>query len=157
MAKEIERKFLVKDFSFIKISSYSVHIRQAYLSTTPESTVRVRIMDNDAFLTVKGRNSGIVRDEWEFPIPKENAKEIAHSLCGGFAIDKTRYIVDYDGWKWEIDLFHGRHEGLCVAEIEMPSSDSNPPLPSFIGEEVTGDTRYYNSVLSMTSGVPERL
>ena len=102
----------------------------------------------EAFLTVKGRNSGAIRDEWEYPVPVTDAEEMARRLCGGFAIDKTRYIVDHLGWKWEVDLFHGHHEGLILAEIEMPSADSNPPLPPFIGPEVTGDPRYYNSTLS---------
>lgn len=71
-----------------------------------------------------------------------------------FSIDKTRYIVDHEGWKWEIDVFHGRHEGLIVAEIELPSAECQPPLPKFIGREVTGDARYYNSMLSLNAGIP---
>lgn len=148
MAKEIERKFLVTDNSFIPLATSASHIRQTYISTSPDATVRLRIRDSEAFLTVKGRNSGAVRDEWEFLIPVDEAEEMAGKLCGGFAIDKTRYIVDHKGWKWEVDLFHGRLAGLTVAEIEMPAADSNPPLPPFIGKEVTGDPRYYNSVLS---------
>lgn len=148
MAKEIERKFLVTDTSYVNHAESIRHIRQAYLSANPETTVRVRIADDKAWLTVKGRNSGAVRDEWEYPIPVKDAEEMAERLAGGFAIDKTRYVVDFEGWKWEIDCFHGRHEGLTVAEIEMPAADSNPPLPDFIGREVTGDARYYNSVLA---------
>ncbi len=148
MAKEIERKFLVKDRSFISQAEAAVSIRQAYISTDPDATVRIRIRDKEAFLTVKGRNSGAIRDEWEYPVPVADAEEMARRLCGGFAIDKTRYIVDHLGWKWEVDIFHGHHEGLILAEIEMPSADSNPPLPPFIGPEVTGDPRYYNSTLS---------
>lgn len=153
MAKEIERKFLVTDDSFIQLASSASHIRQAYISTSPDATVRLRIRDAEAFLTVKGRNAGAVRDEWEFRIPVAEAEEMALKLCGGFAIDKTRYIVMHDGWRWEVDLFHGRLSGLTVAEIEMPTADSNPPLPKFIGREVTGDPRYYNSVLSMPDSV----
>lgn len=148
MAKEIERKFLVKDLTFIQAATSSRHIRQTYLSANPDATVRLRIADDSAFITVKGRNSGAVRDEWEYPVPVSDAEEMAERLCGGFSIDKTRYIVDFEGWRWEVDLFHGRHEGLILAEVEMPSADSNPPLPPFLGKEVTGDPRYYNSTLS---------
>lgn len=148
MAKEIERKFLVTDTSFEALATRQRHIRQAYLSTNPDATVRLRIADSTAFITVKGRNSGSVRDEWEYEIPVSDAEEMAERLCHGFAIDKTRYIVDHEGWKWEIDVFHGRHDGLIVAEVEMPDAGCNPPLPSFIGQEVTGDPRYYNSTLS---------
>lgn len=148
MAKEIERKFLVTDTSYIGRAESAVRIRQTYLSTNPDATVRLRIAGDKAWITVKGRNAGAVRDEWEYPIPVSDAEEMAERLAGGFAIDKTRYVVDHEGWKWEIDCFHGRHEGLTVAEIEMPSADSNPPLPDFIGREVTGDSRYYNSTLA---------
>lgn len=148
MAKEIERKFLVTDTSYVRLAQSVRHIRQTYISTNPDATVRLRIADGNAWLTVKGRNSGAVRDEWEYPIPVNDAEEMAERLAGGFAIDKTRYVVDFEGWKWEIDCFHGRHEGLTVAEIEMPSADSNPPLPPFIGKEVTDDPRYYNSTLA---------
>lgn len=154
MAKEIERKFLVTNTFFISIAESSTNIRQAYISTNPDSTVRLRIKDSHAYMTVKGRNKGAMRDEWEFSIPCSDAVDMAQSLCGGFSIDKTRYIVDHMGWKWEIDVFHGRHEGLIVAEIEMPSADCQPPLPEFIGKEVTGDARYYNSMLSLNPGIP---
>lgn len=149
MTKEIERKFLVDDTSFIPLAASSSRIRQAYISTNPDSVVRLRIRDSRAYLTVKGRNDGAVRDEWEFEIPVADAEEMAGRLCGGFAIDKTRYIVNFEGWEWEIDLFHGRHDGLILAEVEMPSADCNPPIPPFIGKEVTGDPRYYNSTLSL--------
>lgn len=148
MAKEIERKFLVDNSDFISAAESQTHIRQTYISTDPDATVRIRIRDDRAFLTIKGRNSGAVRDEWEYPIPIADAEEMAERLCGGFTIDKTRYIVDFHGWKWEIDIFHGHHEGLILAEIEMSSADANPPLPPFLGPEVTGDPRYYNSTLS---------
>ncbi len=154
MAKEIERKFLVTNTSFISKAESSTNIRQAYISTNPDSTVRLRIKDSQAYMTVKGRNNGAERDEWEFSIPYSDACEMARKLCGGFSIDKTRYIVDHEGWKWEIDVFHGRHEGLIVAEIELPSAECQPPLPKFIGIEVTGDARYYNSMLSLNAGIP---
>lgn len=115
MAKEIERKFLVADISAVKTAAESSsRIRQTYVSDNPDSTVRIRIRDEHAFLTLKGRNQGAVRDEWEFEIPVEDAEEMADRLCGGFSIDKTRYIVDYEGWKWEVDEFHGRHEAADI-------------------------------------------
>ena len=144
MAKEIERKFLVTDRSFISQAEAAVSIRQAYISTDPDATVRIRIRDKEAFLTVKGRSSGAIRDEWEYPVPVADAEEMARRLCGGFAIDKTRYIVDHLGWKWEVDLFHGHHEGLILAEIEMPSADSNPPLPPWMNTLSPGLTRAFS-------------
>lgn len=150
MAKEIERKFLVKEKSFAKMANRVLHIRQAYLSDRPEATVRVRITDDKAFLTIKGINHGCMRDEWEYEIPVADAVEMTERLVGGFAIDKTRYNVPFDGFIWEIDEFHGRHEGLILAEVELPAVDSNPALPPFIGEEVTGDPAYYNSTLAST-------
>ncbi len=148
MAQEIERKFLVTDKSFINMAFASHRIRQTYLSDNPDATVRLRIKDSDAFITVKGRNHGASRLEWEYPIPATEAEEMAVNLVGGFSIDKTRYLVDFEGWIWEIDIFHGRHDGLILAEVEMPEASCRPPLPPFVGTEVTGDPRYYNSVLS---------
>lgn len=156
MAKEIERKFLVVNKSFINLAKSYRHIRQAYLSTAPKATVRLRIIDDEARMTIKGRNNGAVRDEWEYAIPVADAEEMAARLTDGFSIDKTRYIVNSNGWTWEIDVFHGKHSGLIVAEIEMPSADCNPPIPDFIGEEVTNDSRYYNSMLSLNPGIPDR-
>lgn len=148
MAKEIERKFLVISRDYRAMATESIAMRQTYLSVVPNPTVRIRVGGPKAWLTVKGLNHGVERDEWEFEIPVEDADQMAERLVGGWGIDKTRYIVPYEGWRWEVDEFHGHLEGLTVAEIEMPSADCNPPLPPFIGEEVTGDVRYYNSNLS---------
>lgn len=123
-------------------------IRQTYLSDNPEATVRIRITDDAAFITVKGITTGHTRDEWEYSIPVTDAVEMADKLAGGFAIDKTRYYVPFEGFTWEVDEFHGRHEGLIIAEVEMPSAECTPSLPAFIGEEVTGDPAYYNSTLA---------
>ena len=148
MAKEIERKFLVMDKSFTKMANSVSLIKQAYISTNPDSTVRVRIRGEQGFITVKGRNQGAVRNEWEYPIPAADAEEMAAALAGGWSIEKERHLVDFEGFTWEVDEFHGRHEGLIVAEVEMPSANCQPALPPFIGEEVTGDPRYYNSTLA---------
>ena len=148
MAKEIERKFIVADNSFRTMATCSYDIRQCYLSDNPDATVRLRVRGSDSFITVKGRNNGAVRDEWEYPVPMADALEMADRLCGGWAIEKTRYIVDYGGHKWEVDEFRGRHKGLVLAEVELPDVSTPVEIPPFIGEEVTSDPRYYNSVLA---------
>lgn len=148
MGKEIERKFLVHNNSFKELAVRKIEIRQGYLSRAREATVRVRIFGEEAFLAVKGPNSGAVRSEWEYRIPVSDALEMLREVAQGRIIEKTRYIVEYDGHKWEIDEFHGCHNGLVTAEIELPCEDTQFTVPEFVGEEVTGDARYYNSNLS---------
>lgn len=150
MAKEIERKFLVVNDSFLTLAHTVSHIKQAYLSVNPDATVRVRIRDSKAFITVKSRNKGISRDEWEYPIPVIDAEEMISKCAISPILIKDRYCVG----PWEIDRFHGALEGLTLAEIELPSEASEIDLPSFIGKEVSGDVRYYNSVLAEASTVP---
>lgn len=145
MAKEIERKFLVENANFEAFSTRSYEITQGYLSRRVDATVRVRIRDDKAFLTVKGRNQGIVRDEWEYEIPVSDARDMLDRCAEGAVLSKTRHIVPFEGHVWEVDVFHGSHEGLVVAEVELPSDDAEFPLPTFVGKEVTGDPRYYNS------------
>lgn len=146
MATEIERKFLVTNDSFQELSVSSSKIVQGYLSDNPDATVRVRILDTKAFLTVKSRNIGATRGEWEYEIPLEDANEIL-DLCPSIII-KERYIVPFGGLKWEVDVFDGHNKGLVMAEIELPDEDTQFELPPFVGVEVTGDAKYYNSVLS---------
>lgn len=149
MSKEIERKFLVKDQSFMTQAVGQTDMAQGYLSTDADATVRVRIAGGQAWITVKSRNRNAVRDEWEYPVPADDASSMLRSCCGTRIIEKTRYIVPAgNGLKWEVDVFHGRHDGLVLAEIELPAEDTPFDIPAFIGEEVTGDVRYYNSVLS---------
>lgn len=148
MAKEIERKFLVVDSSYEKEAVRKKHIVQGYLSTEIRATIRVRIIDDSAVLTVKGKNDGVVRDEWEYPIPLDDAKEMLDRLSTGVLIDKTRYIVNYEGKQWEIDAFKSPVDGLVVAEIELESADEQFAIPPFIGKEVTGDPSYYNSSIA---------
>lgn len=147
MAREIERKFLVKSSEYRDIATAKYCIKQGYLSTRKDATVRVRIKDNIAFITVKGVSNGITRDEWEFSIPVDDALEML-GICHGNIIEKERYVVDYMGSIWEIDEFHGAHEGLVVAEIELIDEKETFPIPPFIGEEVTGNVAYYNSTLA---------
>ena len=139
MAKEIERKFLVTNDSYRHMATSSSHIEQGYLSRDPEATVRVRVRDDRAFLTVKGRNHGMVRDEWEYPIPVGDARIMLRRCARGSILQKRRYLVPFEGFTWEVDEFGGDHAGLVVAEVELPSADTVAPLPPFVGEEVTGD------------------
>lgn len=149
MAKEIERKFLVNDMSFVDFAERSIDIAQGYLSTDPDATVRVRVSGSNAWITVKSRNHGAVRGEWEYEIPLADAREMLAACCGNRTLEKTRYIVDAGGGlRWEVDVFHGRHDGLVIAEIELPDPETPFSIPPFIGREVTGDPAYYNSVLS---------
>lgn len=147
MAKEIERKFLVKDDSYRLASCGSVEIAQGYLSCDPDRTVRVRLAGSRGLLTVKTRVVGLSRDEWEYEIPAIDARQMLDKAAVG-VIEKTRYFVPADNClMWEIDCFHGALEGLKLAEIEIPDEGTPICLPEFIGEEVTGDPCYYNSNL----------
>lgn len=148
MSKEIERKFLVTSDAYKSVSVSSSEIRQGYLSRNPDATVRVRLRGDKGYLTVKSRNKGISRDEWEYEIPAADAAEMLDRLCDGPVLSKTRYIVATESGNWEIDEFHGRLEGLVVAEIELPAADTPIALPSFIGREVSDDPQYYNSNLA---------
>ncbi len=148
MAKEIERKFLVVSTSYRDIALKRHHIVQGYLNADPKATVRVRIKDDQAYLTVKGLNSGAVRDEWEYSIPLADAREMLARCSSGRVIDKTRYVVMSGMHCWEIDEFHGELAPLKIAEIELSNADEAFDKPDFIGKEVTGDIRYYNSTLS---------
>lgn len=152
MALEIERKFLVSDDSWREAATERHTLRQAYISTNPDATLRIRIIDSEkAFLTIKSRNCGETRNEWEYEIPLSDAAEMFDKLPVNAGISKTRYIVG----PWEIDEFHGALEGLTVAEIELPTADMVVASPSFIGKEVTDDPRYFNSALGLASAPPE--
>ena len=146
---EIERKFLVKG-DFKAYADSSVDIAQGYLSSVPERTVRVRTWDDKGFLTIKGKSnaSGMSRFEWEKEIPLDEAKQLL-DLCEPTIITKTRYFVpEKSGLTYEVDIFHGAHHGLVMAELELPSENADFDKPEWLGEEVTGDARYYNSYLS---------
>ncbi|MDE6564215.1 MAG: CYTH domain-containing protein [Muribaculaceae bacterium] len=149
MSKEIERKYLVCGSSYRHQAIQKKDMMQGYLSLDPDATVRIRIVGDKAFITVKSRNIGAVRNEWEYPVPVEEAKEMLCSCCKSRLIEKTRYIVEAPhNLKWEIDEFHGSLDGLVIAEIELPDEDFEVALPDFIGENVTGNPRYYNSSLA---------
>jgi adenylate cyclase len=148
MPQEIERKFLVKG-GYKPFVTNAHRIIQGYLSSVPERTVRVRIKDGHGYLTIKGQvnESGASRYEWEKEITTKEANELLR-LCESGIIDKTRHIIPADNnLFFEVDEFHGENEGLTVAEIELPDEDFTFEKPSWLGEEVTGDKRYYNSML----------
>ena len=146
---EIERKFLVKTNDFKSLATSSVFIKQAYLSKDPQRTVRIRIKDQQAFLTIKGISnaSGMSRFEWEKELPLKEG-EMLLKLALPTVIVKTRYIVPQETLSFEVDVFEGDHKGLILAEIELPNEEASIDLPHWIGKEVTGDKRYYNSYLS---------
>lgn len=146
MGKEIEHKYLVISEDYVAMSTQQYEISQGYLSRDPQRTVRVRVRDDQAFLTVKGMTDGDTREEFEYGIPLADGEAMLR-LCEGRVIRKTRFIVPFGGRTWEVDRFGGDLEGLTVAEIELPESTHGYELPPFVGEEVTGNPRYYNSML----------
>ena len=147
MAQEIERKFLVKG-DFKADSFKATRITQGYLSSVPERTVRVRVKGEKGYITIKGKgnDSGASRYEWEKEIPVDEVKEQL-KLCEPGIIDKTRYLVKAGEHTFEVDEFYGENEGLVMAEVELKDENENFIKPAWLGEEVTGDVKYYNSML----------
>lgn len=146
MPVEIERKFLLSNQSWRESVLESVAMSQGYLSTDPDRTVRVRQQSSEAFLTIKGKTSGITRVEIELPIPAECAGELL-AMCPNLVV-KTRHLVCHGTHTWEVDEFHGLNDGLIIAELELSSEDEPFDLPDWAGREVSGDHRYSNSSLS---------
>lgn len=146
MAKEIERTFLVSNDSFKDMATEKIHILQGYLNRDPERTVRIRIAGTKGYITVKGKNEGYERLEFEYEVPLHDAEQMLY-LCAGRILDKTRYIVPFEGFTWEVDVYHKDLDGLVVTEVELPSSHTQFPIAPFAGREVTGDPAYYNSQL----------
>jgi CYTH domain-containing protein len=148
MAKEIERKFLVKDDGWRSEATSSSAYVQAYLATMDDRSLRVRVMDDErAALTLKIGRRLISRDEFEYAIPVTDAKELVASALG-IVIRKTRHKVEHEGFIWEVDVYQDAYNGLVVAEVEMEDEAQDPPLPPWIGREVTGDRRYSNQVMA---------
>jgi adenylate cyclase len=146
MAKEIERKFLVKSDSW-RGQEAGKRYRQGYLSTAKERTVRVRTAGDKGYLTIKGISVGSSRSEYEYEIPVADANEMLDRLCERPLIEKTRYRVPHDGLVWEIDEFEGENSALIVAEVELKDEHQSVALPDWVGQEVTGDPRYFNANL----------
>ena len=144
---EIERKFLVRNHQFKQQAYHSYKIKQAYLQKDPAKSVRIRVSGEKAWLTIKGISAkqGLVRNEWEYSIPLEDAKDLI-GLCEK-AIEKTRYEINYENQLFEVDVFHAQNKGLVVAEIELPYELSKVEEPDWLGQEITGETRYYNLAL----------
>ncbi|MBN1820574.1 MAG: CYTH domain-containing protein [Prolixibacteraceae bacterium] len=146
MGKEIERKFLVNIRKW-KPEVEKVFIRQGYLCNDPERTVRIRIVENEAFLTIKGISKGITRNEFNYPIPVFEAEELI-KLSLNIPIEKYRYKILFKEKLWEVDEFTGENKGLFLAEIELESEDEQIEIPPWIDKEVSEDKRYFNSYLS---------
>lgn len=147
MSLEIEHKFLVQG-EYKSLAASSTHIRQGYICSGHGRTVRVRTRDDHAYLTIKGPSldGGLSRYEFEIEIPTDDAERLM-SLCEPGIIDKRRYLVPFAGHTFEVDEFYGENEGLTMAEVELSSPDEPFEKPPFIGRDVTGDRRFYNSSL----------
>ena len=151
MALEIEKKFLVDANKCLGVKSASGEkIVQGYLSTEQNKTVRIRTKKNRGYITIKSANVGIVRQEFEYEIPFEDAEELL-KLCEPNVLCKIRYCIEYAGKIWEIDFFEGRHAGLILAEVELNSPDELVELPEWVGEEVSNNPKYFNSNLVIGS------
>lgn len=145
MGTEIERKFLVIGTEWKKTAG--THYSQGYLNRDKERVVRVRLAGEKAFITIKGKSTGARRAEYEYEIPTADAEELL-KLSDGPVIEKIRRVIEHDGDKWEVDEFLGENAGLVVAEIELKSEDQTFSRPDWLGDEVTQESRYYNSSLA---------
>lgn len=146
MGIEIERKFLVRNMEWHALG-VPIHYAQGYLVADIERTVRVRLAGAKGFLTIKGKSEGFSRKEFEYPIPFDDAIEML-KLCATPVIEKYRTRILHEGKIWEVDEFEGENKGLVIAEIELKSEDESFSTPAWIGQEVTGDSCYYNSSLA---------
>jgi CYTH domain-containing protein len=147
MAKEIERKFLVKGDSWRKLGVGSVYC-QGYIATQKAVTVRVRIANNKGYLTIKGASVNYSRSEFEYEIPVADAQEMLDTLCDRPLIEKVRYKIEWGGLIWEVDEFAGENQGLILAEVELSDEAQQIELPEWIGEEVSTNPKYFNSNLA---------
>ena len=147
MGTEIERKFLISSDAW-RHEVAGVSYAQGYISRGTGRTVRIRIAGEKAFLTIKGPVTGISRPEFEYPVPMDDARELLQ-LCEGPIIQKKRFHIIHQGHLWEVDEFQGENSGLIVAEVELSHPDQQVHLPPWVGQEVTGDPRYYNSNLTI--------
>jgi CYTH domain-containing protein len=148
MAKEIERKFLVRSDAWRSAVQSKSALKQGYVASMDDRSVRIRILDEArARLTLKIGRSTLIRDEFEYEIPVSDAEELLLNAIG-IVIEKTRHRVPHEGFIWEVDVFAGAHRGLVIAEVEMQAETDTPSLPSWLGREVTGDFRYSNQALA---------
>ena len=149
MKLEIERKFLIKNHEFKKVSFKKKYLLQGYLNSNQNRVVRIRMIDDVAYITIKGVSdeTGLKRIEWEKEIPMEEAKELL-KLCEEGIIEKVRYYHTYDDHLFEIDEFSGMNKGLYIVEVELKHENEVFKKPSYLGKEVTGEKKYYNSNLT---------
>ncbi len=149
--QEVERKFLVLNDDYREEAYTTIHVRQGFLNTDPYRTIRIRLAGDQAQITIKGISSdnGTTRYEWEKDIPFSEAETLLQ-LCELNLIEKKRYLINFDGFVYEVDEFLEENEGLVIAEIELEEEDQEFTKPSWLGKEVTGDVRYYNSLLAKT-------
>ncbi len=157
MAVEVERKFLVTSDDW-RAGAKGDRFSQGYLAIGDDSTVRIRLAGDKAFITVKGPTTGMSRPEFEYAIPVDDARTMLRDLCVQPLIEKTRYDVPFGGKLWSVDEFDGENAGLVVAEVELAHPEEQVPLPPWVGEEVTDDPRYRNSALvsaPMLNGIAE--
>ncbi len=155
MAEEIERKFLLRNDGWRASADGGRHLRQAYLARTENLVARVRLIDEaEAVITIKSAGKGLSRQEFEYPIPVPDALALM-KLAMGRPVSKRRHTVPADPGAWEIDVFEGEHAGLVLAEIELPHGDADFARPDWLGKEVTGDARYYNTTLAGVSGLDD--
>lgn len=150
MGQEIERKFLVRSDDWRALADEGTPLRQGYLAADAERSIRVRLADENATLTIKGKTRGMARSEFEYAIPAADAAALLDELCLRPLIEKVRYRVPVGGLVWEVDVFSGDNAGLVVAEVELASEDQTPQIPAWAGAEVTHDPRYYNANLIRT-------
>jgi len=148
MAIEIERKFLLANDDWRALVSKSIHYRQGYLNSDANSSVRIRVSDDTAKINIKSATIGSARQEYEYDIPATDAHELLSTLCHKPLVEKVRHLVIIKQHTWEIDEFAGENKGLIVAEIELSAVDELFDQPSWIGQEVTEDVRYYNNQLA---------
>ncbi len=146
MAKEIERKFLLKNNDWQPEADKGTVLKQGYLSTDPERTVRVRLVGKKGMLTIKSKNIGITRNEFEYQIPYADTLELL-KLCAPPLIEKTRYKIIHQNLLWEIDIFSGENKGLAIAEVELSDEHQTITPPAWLGKEVSAEEKYYNSNL----------
>lgn len=144
MATEIERKFLVRDDSWLDDAHQGTVYRQGYLPCERTASVRVRVAGDKAYLNIKSAALSVIRKEFEYEIPVHDAEDLLDNLCERPLIEKIRYLVDHEGHIWEIDVFEGENDGLVVAELELSSQDERFARPPWLGDEVSDDPRYYN-------------
>ncbi len=149
MKNEIEKKFLVVSESYKEIANEKYKIKQGYISETKKSVTRVRISNKAAYITIKENKKEISKLEFEYSIPIKEGQYLIENLCNDDIIMKTRYIVEFDGFLWEVDEFKGKNKGLVIAEIELESETQKFSKPKWVGDEVTNDERYYNINLMM--------